>query len=248
MEADVRSFGEDSHNYARFRPQYPKELYDFLVGVAPSNDRAWDCASGTGVAAVELAHHFREVVATDINATQLAEIPPTAGVRVEVCSAEAPPFPDDYVDLVCVAQAIHWFDLDRFYSRVTRVLRPRGVLACWGYGSISFSHRIDEIVAKTVLDPIEPYWSAKIDHISTRYTKLDFPFHEIDGPEIEMKQEWTLEEALGYMSTWSAYKRFKTRNTTDLLESCRHELRNVWPRDETREAHFNFFHRVGRLS
>lgn len=33
-----------------------------------------------------------------------------------------------------MAQAVHWFDLDKFYAEADRILKPNGVLALLGYG------------------------------------------------------------------------------------------------------------------
>lgn len=47
-------------------------------------------------------------------------------------TAEQIPLPDDSVDAVFVGQALHWFDIDRAFPEIARVLRPGGVLgALW---------------------------------------------------------------------------------------------------------------------
>jgi len=40
--------------------------------------------------------------------------------------AEALPFKRSSVDVVFVAQALHWFDRPKFYTETARVLRPGG--------------------------------------------------------------------------------------------------------------------------
>ena len=39
------------------------------------------------------------------------------------------------VDVVTVAQGLHWFDTDAFFRQCQLALKPTGILAVWGYGS-----------------------------------------------------------------------------------------------------------------
>src|SRR5205085_8056471 len=116
------------------RPTYPDELFRLLAGWAPAVDRVWDCATGNGQAAIGLARHFRQVEATDASAEQIANAVPTDRVTYSVQPAERTSFPDASFDAVSVAQALHWFDFDRFNAEVRRVLRPRGVILVTSYG------------------------------------------------------------------------------------------------------------------
>jgi hypothetical protein len=61
-----------SRGYASFRPLYPDPLFTWLAGITPATDEAWDCATGTGQAALGLANHFRHVTATDASPEQIA--------------------------------------------------------------------------------------------------------------------------------------------------------------------------------
>jgi len=245
MDDHVGTFGVDSENYALSRPSYPDELYGFLAGKSPSSERAWDCAAGPGVATRGLIALFDEVFATDLNQSQLDQIPTAPGVRTLACNAETPPFPDDFFDLICVAQAIHWFDLDRFYPEASRVLKTDGVFAAWGYGDLSVDEEVDAVIDETVLTPLEPYWSTRIDYISTRYATLPFPFLEVPAPPFRMSQSWTRDQTLGYMATWSAYKRHNAETGANLLDACRKALQSIWPGEEQREVTFTSFIRAG---
>jgi ubiquinone/menaquinone biosynthesis C-methylase UbiE len=64
-------FSKQSDLYARYRPTYPKELYDHILSFVKEKNTAWDCATGNGQAAVVLADHFKKVIATDISAAQI---------------------------------------------------------------------------------------------------------------------------------------------------------------------------------
>ena len=122
------NFSTQSEQYARFRPVYPAALYDFLLPLAPARTAAWDCATGNGQVAAVLADHFQQVFATDISARQLARAVLKPNLSYAVGAAEQTDFPDAAFDLVTVAQAAHWFDFQRFYPEVRRVLKPGGLL------------------------------------------------------------------------------------------------------------------------
>lgn len=113
-------------DYARFRPGYPAALFDWLAARTPGHDFAWDCGCGNGQASVPLAERYRRVAATDASARQIELAPPQPRIEYRVAPAEASGLPDHSADLVTVAQALHWFDFDRFYTEVERVLKPGG--------------------------------------------------------------------------------------------------------------------------
>ncbi|MDD5472004.1 MAG: class I SAM-dependent methyltransferase [Sideroxydans sp.] len=167
--------------YAAFRPDYPAELFDWLTSLVPQRLQAWDCGAGSGQATVQLASRFEQVLATDISSAQLAAAPAMPNVTARVAPAEDCGLPDYSLDLVTVAQAMHWFDLDTFYAEVRRVLRPRGVIAVWGYNRLSLpqpevQRRLDDFYEGS----IGPYWPAERIHVENSYRDLSFPFTRIE--------------------------------------------------------------------
>src|ERR1043166_2300026 len=119
-------FSAQASDYAKFRPGYPSELFEYLGSVAPSRTLAWDCATGNGQAALELAEVFDRVIATDASEKQIANAQPDARVEYRVAPAENSGLESGTVDLIMVAQALHWFDLPRFYDEARRVLKTDG--------------------------------------------------------------------------------------------------------------------------
>jgi ubiquinone/menaquinone biosynthesis C-methylase UbiE len=139
-------FSKQAADYAKFRPRYPKELFRRLASIAPDTQLAWDCATGTGQAAIELAEFFDRVIATDASEKQIANAERHPRVEYRAATAEESGLDAASVDLVTVAQALHWFDLDRFYAEVRRVLKPQGLLAATAYKLAKISPEIDLIV------------------------------------------------------------------------------------------------------
>jgi SAM-dependent methyltransferase len=187
-------FSGHSEQYARARPRYPDALFEFVAAQAPARDAAWDCAPGSGQAAVGLARHFARVHATDASAEQIRNAEPHPRVTYSVQPAERTTLASASCDAVCVAQALHWFDRDAFYAEVRRVLRPGGVLAVWGYDRMRTADGLHEIFEDTILGALRPYWPAQNRLLWSGYKAVDFPFERIAAPPFEMRVEWTLEQ------------------------------------------------------
>ncbi|HJT44865.1 MAG TPA: class I SAM-dependent methyltransferase, partial [Chthoniobacterales bacterium] len=114
-------FSKQAADYAKFRPRYPRAMFEYLGTLAPTRDLAWDCATGNGQAAVELASIFQGVIATDASATQIANAEPHENVEYRVASAEESGLESSSIDLIMVAQALHWFDLKKFHAEARRI-------------------------------------------------------------------------------------------------------------------------------
>src|SRR5881396_1266583 len=200
-------FSKQAADYANFRPRYPRELFEYLGSVAPSRALAWDCATGNGQAAVELATVFDHVIASDASKKQISNAQPHERVEYRVAPAENSSIKSGTVDLIMVAQALHWFDLDPFYAEAGRVLKPDGVLAASAYNLLQIEPAIDEIVNRYYHEVVGPFWPPERKLVE-QFADLPFPFHEIDSPKFEMAAHWNLHHLLGYLRTWSSTQRF----------------------------------------
>ena len=226
-------FSKQAAEYAKFRPRYPKELFRWLASVAPSNEIAWDCATGSGQAAVELADVFARVIATDASEKQIANAEKHPRVEYRVATAENSGLESQSIDLITVAQALHWFDLEKFYSEVRRVLKPRGVIAATAYKLATVSPAIDSLVNHYYSDVVGTYWPSERVLVE-KFEDLPFAFAEIETPAFEMTAEWSVEQLLGYLRTWSATQRFMAAEKRDPLNEVEAELRAVWGEKEQR--------------
>jgi SAM-dependent methyltransferase len=241
-------FSAGSDRYAACRPDYPAALFAWLAAQCTTRDAAWDCATGSGQAALGLATHFCRVIATDASAEQIGHAAPHPAIEYRVAPAEASMLDDASVDLVAVAQAAHWFDLPRFYAEVERVLKPGGVLALWGYGRMVLPGDLDAPFLRFYAETVGPWWPAERKLIDDAYRSLDFPFAEIDAPEFFIEVEWTLDRLLDYVSTWSAVKRFQAARGRDPLPALRAELASAWgDAAAARRLAWPLFLRAGRL-
>ena len=222
-------FAPVATHYARFRPTYPEALFAWLATTAPGRERAWDCAAGSGQATLDLARYFTRVIATDASRAQIDAATPHPQIEYRVAPAEASGLPDGVVDLITVAQALHWFDLDCFYAEARRVLKPGGILAAWTYGVQTVDEaRVDARVRTFYRETVGPYWPPERRHVESGYRTLPFPFREIPAPEFRMIADWTLPELLGYLRSWSATERYHAEHGTDPVDGLATELAPLW--------------------
>lgn len=203
------TFRMDSAGYALGRPRYPDALFDWLSAGCARHELAWDCATGTGQAAVALARRFRRVHATDRSAEQLASAPALPNVRYATEPAEATSLADGSVDLVTVAQALHWFDYARFWPEVARISRDGALVAAWGYSWPEVPPDVDAAFVAPVRALVAPFWAAENRLLwdGFRPEEVAFPFARLAAPAFAIEVRWSLAEVVAYVSTWSAYKR-----------------------------------------
>ncbi|MEZ5008202.1 MAG: class I SAM-dependent methyltransferase [Chitinophagales bacterium] len=223
-------FSGHAKNYVKFRPTYPKELYNGIYQHVSEFDLAWDCGTGNGQVAIELAKKFKRVVATDASAQQIESAIPCAGVEYHVSKAEQIFLPDHSVDLLTVGQAIHWFHFDEFFQEVRRVVKPNGIFTCWTYKYLTISNELDNILQK-FFDLIETYWPPERDHVEAEYRSIPFPsdFEVIEFPFIYIERDMTADETLNYLRTWSGVKNYKLEhNGEDPLGHIEQEFFDVW--------------------
>lgn len=199
-------FSKGSADYATYRPSYPLSLVEALAPLCPTQHRVLDCGCGTGQLSVLLAEKFEEVIATDASAAQIAKAQKKEGVIYRTALAEQSGLADECVDLITVAQAAHWLDLETFYKEVTRVAKPNSVLALITYGILQVEGTVDTLIQQFYHQTIGPYWPAERRQVEDGYQSLPFPFTELKVPTINMQEFWHLDELMGYFNTWSAVK------------------------------------------
>jgi ubiquinone/menaquinone biosynthesis C-methylase UbiE len=174
-------FSAQAADYAKFRPGYPRELFNYLASIAPGRQLAWECGTGNGQAAVALASVFDRVIATDASEKQITNAEPHERVEYRVAPAEDSGIESETLDLIMVAQALHWFDLERFYAEARRVLKVNGVLAASAYNLLHIEPTVDEIVNRYYYEVVGPFWPPERKLIE-QFANLPFPFHKIDPP------------------------------------------------------------------
>jgi len=229
-------FSGHARIYASFRPGYPEALFDFVSGLPRGRARVWDCATGNGQAAVDLAERFGHVIATDASASQLEHATPHPKVEYRQAPAEHSGLPDRSVDLVSVATAVHWFDFDRFYAEVNRVLAPGGAIAVWAYNLARISPEMDTLTDRFSYEIVYPWWPPERRWVDDDYRTLPFPFEEVEVPRLWIEESWSFERYMDYLGTWSALNRYVQEKGSDPRELIRAEMQKAWGDPEAERA------------
>ena len=241
------NFSAAADQYARYRPGYPNELFAYLQTITPGTENAWDCATGNGQAAQKLAAIFTQVYATDISQEQLNNAVQLPNISYSLQPAEKTNFPSRYFDLVMVAQAIHWFDFEKFYAEVRRTAKKDALLVVAGYGRISISPVVDRVIEDFYHNIVGPYWDKERRYIDENYQTIPFPFEPIETPVFSNQYEWTFEQLTGYLKTWSAVKHYQKDKNQDPLLLIEAPLKSAWDEPGKRTVQFPLLLRVGKI-
>ena len=240
-------FSNQANDYARFRPSYPADLFRYLASLTKEHFCAWDCGTGNGQAAIALTRYYGRIVATDPSADQIAHARPHPKVEYRAASAEGPGIPSESIDLIVVAQALHWFDLDKFYAEVRRVAKAEGsVIAAWCYSLLEVTPAVDRVVNRYYRDVIGKYWEPERHLVEQGYRGISFPFREIEAPKFFMETDWVFDHLVGYLGTWSATQTAIRLEGINPLDTIRAELREAWGNIEAkRRVKWPLFVRIG---
>ena len=225
----IKHFNQQSASYLLFRPDYPEALFAYLLNFVNTPHRVWDCGTGNGQAAVALANYFEQVIATDISQAQLDVAPKHTKIRYLCCAAEKTSIKDNSVDLIVIAQALHWFNFDSFYQEVHRVGKKTGLIAAWCYSLGKFDSVVDNIINTLYSDILgDDYWPAERRYIDEQYQTIPFPFTKIKTPDFSIEKKMGFAQLLGYLQTWSAVKEYQKRNHINPLNLVFKELELAW--------------------
>ena len=236
-------FSNHSLRYKKARPNYSIQIVKEILKHVPERAFAWDCGAGSGQFTQLLAPYFDHVVATDISEAQLQQAPYFENVSYQVQAAEQSSLPAQSIDLVTVAQAIHWFDFDAFYKEVKRVLKPQGVFAAIGYGLIEVQDaEINSLVQQLYFETLNGYWDSERRYIDELYQTIPFPFNEQAVPEMHLQYQWSPQQLFSYLKTWSALKHYQEKHHHDPLQFISNALQAV---PENLDVTFPVLLRVG---
>ncbi|MCD9030555.1 class I SAM-dependent methyltransferase [Luteimonas sp. Y-2-2-4F] len=233
-------FSGVAEGYAEARPEYPDALFDWIAAVAPATAQAWEPGCGSGQASRSLAARFDAVLATDPSAAQIARARGPANVRFAVEPGERCSLGDGAADVVCVAQALHWFDRPAFFRECARVLRPRGVLVAWGYQDMLMPGDVAE-AARPLLEAIRGDWPAGRALVDSGYAGFDWPFEALAAPPFDLAAEWPLARLLAYLGTFSAVQRHRARTGADPVAAHAPAIAAAWGDAATRPVRWPLF-------
>ena len=241
-------FSKQSKEYAASRPTYPRPLFEFLVRLVERRNLAWDCATGNGQAASVLGEYFDKVIASDASIKQIENARAGPNVDFAVFPAEKAVLRDESVDLITVAQALHWFQLDDFYREAGRVARQGAIIAAWTYGHHSINPEVDKIAQVFYKDIVGPFWPPEVRYVENKYEDIPFPFLQIKAPNFTIELEWDMNSLISYFYSWSSTQKYIEKNNSDPVERIYRDLKAAWGQEQfKRKVAWPVYLKVGRL-
>jgi SAM-dependent methyltransferase len=247
-EREAPDFSPLAERYARARPRYPEALYSWLASLVDRRELAWDAATGNGQAAVGLAEHFARVVGTDRSSEQLRFAAEHPRVSYRAAPSEASGLDPGSVDLATSAAALHWFDHPAYFAEVRRVVRPGGVLAAWTYHAGTVDPPFDRVFGRFYHDIVRPWFADGARYVDEGYETIEMPGAPIAAPPFAIEVDWTFEQLLDYLSSWSAVASFRATRGSDPVDGVRDELAALFPEPgEARRLRMPLFVRARRL-
>ncbi len=228
-------FEKCSDFYKAGRPGYPEELYGYLYSLCENHELAWDAGCGTGQATVVLAKYFRKVIGTDISKSQIGNAEKHERVEYSVQPAEKTDIEEKSVDLVTVATALHWFEHEKFWEEIKRVLKPKGVFAAWGYSWFRIDEKLDFTIKKVLLEKIDPFWPERVKLLWDGYRKLEIPLERISGPVYRLNVKWNYRQLLLYLESWSAVEKAKSEYGPQFIDDVKEAILSAWGNEEVQK-------------
>ncbi|KAG7561637.1 S-adenosyl-L-methionine-dependent methyltransferase [Arabidopsis thaliana x Arabidopsis arenosa] len=253
--------GKQADEYLNARPKYPTIWYKVLAGRTSNHKVAWDVGTGNGQAAIGVAEYYEKVVATDINESQLQRA--MKHPKVTYHHTPSSMSDDDLVtllggensiDIIIAAQALHYFDLKRFYPIVKRVLRKQGgIIAVWVYNDLIITPKVDSIM-KRLVDSTLPFRNPTMNLAFDGYRTIEFPFKNIrmgtqGRPKaLDIPHKLSLNGFLGFLKSWQPLVKAKEQGE-DLLTSCMiDEFKEAWGDDkQVKNVFYKAYMLAGKL-
>lgn len=242
-------FSVQAQDYAKFRPTYPPALFSYLANLCPERKSAWDCATGNGQAAYEIAKFFQTVYATDLSQKQIQQAKRHPQIRYSQGRAEQSGLPPSLADLITVAQAFHWFDHKLFFREARRVVKPHtGLLAIWIYEQSTIHSQIDEVLGDFHTQVVGKFGENELHTFKARFSEMSLPFQEIKTPQFSISQTWTVDQLKGYLFTWSATQTAIRKTGKNPVEEFSSRIDKAWgDLNAPHEVKWPMIVRVGRL-
>ncbi len=242
-----KRFSNQADLYAKYRPTYPEEVYQYIFKHLNNQRAAWDCATGSGQVARYLSDYFDQVWANDISEEQLRFAPQKNNITYLNTPAEKSGLPNNTFDLITIAQAIHWLDFEGFYDEVRRTARENALLAVIGYGMIRISNELNPIIDDLYEHAFGQYFSKNRTYLDQRYQTIPFPFEEIKTPDFSRTYKWTIDQLEGYFNSWSAVQKIKTEQGYNPTDKTIRAIKSEVPETEKLSVSFPIFTRLGKV-
>ncbi|MEP4052794.1 MAG: class I SAM-dependent methyltransferase [Litorimonas sp.] len=219
--ANATTFGRQAAKYARGRPGYPPELYQWIADNSPAHNQVWDIGTGSGQAAKSLADYFKAVHATDISKAQIAAAILHPKIFYHTAPAHMSGLEAHSVDCMTVATALHWFSDSVFWDEIKRVATKNAFFCAWTYQLPECETEVHTDFLDPLFALIDPYWADGNRICMAGYSAevLNCPFPTIAPPAFDAGGLWTAQQLVDFAESWSAHFRAREDGLTEDLNA-----------------------------
>ena len=207
MDNETR-FSNRVADYVKYRPSYPQQLIDCLIDQATlsGNAQIADIGAGTGIFSKLLLDQGFAVTAVEPDAKMLAaataQLSGNSRFSYLNNNAEQTGLADQSVDLICAAQAFHWFNTAQSKQEFKRILKPDGYLALiWNQRSMHQPLQIeyDQLLRKFCSE------YSRVNHMNLTHEDLASCFAEdaMQQFSFDNQQEFELSGLIGRIQSTS---------------------------------------------
>ncbi len=215
-----------------------------MASQASETQVAVDVACGSGQFTKSLSFHFQQTYGFDASAEQIQQATAEENITYAVAQAESLPVEDNSADVITIAQALHWFDINAFWGEAKRIGKQGGIVAAICY-SLCQVEGLNPII-KDFYESLRSYWAAERSLIDTAYSSIPFPFEQIKTPAFTMQHNWTGSQFLSYIGTWSAVKAAQKNNDNSFAD-FKKALQSRWDFAQCKSVKFPIHIRLGRI-
>ena len=139
------------------------------------------------------------------------------------------------MDLVTVAQALHWFDVEAFYAEARRVARPGALIAVWTYPRPRFADAQLDRRSSWSFTKMSSGRTGRPSGATSRpnYTHAAVSVRRTGRPGIRAGAGVESRPGDGYVSSWSATARYRKALGADPVPLLQASLGAVWNKTRT---------------
>ncbi len=244
-------FTAKSKAYQSIRPDYPEEIYKWLSGQT-NNNIALDICTGNGQVCKGISKYFNKVYGIDINSEQIKNAYQNNNIEYHIGTLESfikdKHIEENSIDVITIAQALHFLDIDNFFYKSKSILKSNGIIACWVYVYPTCeNNEITNLLDFCYNNILNEYWEDFRKIANNKYKNINFPFEELHIPNEYkfIEKIWNKTQLLEFMNTWTAVSKALQITGKNPIESIMDKLNNIWI-DETYKFTFELYFRCGR--
>ena len=196
MNSNVSKFNNKSDFYDKYRPKYSEELINFISESIDRKDNIIaDIGCGTGILTRQLIEKNCNVIGIEPNKEMYEKAKKNLiGTKVINTTAEDTTLNENSIDIITVAQALHWFNIEEFKKEAKRILKNNGRVA------IMYNNYYDD---KDIIKEYKEIHKKYCNNYNNHNRNLNELFDSLFGDNYLLEifpniQKYTYDEFMGY--------------------------------------------------